>query len=301
MGQEQSLFFGPAEQCGSEFIAPQVLAPDAEQPYVAQLMERVPQDWLSANKELVDFMVLSCLRFRKYDIDSAWERLESYFKWRSESLKNGLGPQDVSEGSTIRIFLSLGVVRLLPHPTPQGHAILNMRFCRTRPDLFDAEQVTESIHWIMLKAIARNPLVAAAGFVLVNDIHGAGMKNLDRELPKRVLKMVTKNIPIRLAGIFLCRPNFMVSIVVPLVKLLMSSKMAARLKIVSDLSELQSSYGIGRHLIPEELHGSLEGLADNCVALCYQEVEEDGSAGADGLGSNHCDELSLSLSLSNGS
>ena len=172
----------------------------------------------------------------------------------------GLHDQDASEGSRIRAFLKLGVVRVMPQLGPRGHALINFRFRLTRPDEFSAEQVLAGIHYVMLKTLARSPKIQVAGVIVMSDMGGAGFHNLDREVPKKVLSMVNKNIPLRMAGIFVFRPNFMLQIVLPLMKLFMSSKLQRRLNVMNEVEEIEE-FGVDKALRPVELGGTLTPLA----------------------------------------
>ena len=208
--QDQIYFSDDKPECGDQ--PPAIRSEEEESAMVAELMKSVPGAWVDENKDLVDFMALACLRFRRYDLKSAGDRMRNYFEWRLETFGN-LKPQDASDGTKLRDFLKLGVVRLLPIMGPRGHAIFNFRFRLTRPDIFSAHDVVQGIHFVMMKALRRSAKTQIAGIVLVSDMHGAGLSNLDREVPKQVLKMVTKNMPLRMAGIFIFRPNFMLQIV----------------------------------------------------------------------------------------
>ena len=71
--------------------------------------------------------------------------------------------------------------------------------------------------------------------------------------------MVNKNMPLRMAGIFIFRPNFMLQIILPLLKLFMSAKLQRRLNVMSHIEDIEA-FGVEKALRPMELGGALTGL-----------------------------------------
>ena len=67
--------------------------------------------------------------------------------------------------------------------------------------------------------------------------------------------MISQHLPIRLAGLFICHPNILVSIIVPLAKLFMTKKMKDRLKVVGDDNELLI-FGFKQFMLPKSLGGN---------------------------------------------
>eukprot|EP00946_MAST-07B_sp_MAST-7B-sp1_P005101 g5101.t1 len=257
MGNAQdAIYFGEDGTRGDQ--PPPVRDAGEEAVLAEQVKEGIPGAWARENAALVDAVALACLRFRRYDVASARERMVKYFEWRIETFGD-LRDQDDSEGSTIREFLKLGVVRVMPELGSRGHALINFRFRLTRPQQFNADQVLAGIHYVMMKTLFRSPKTQIAGVILMSDMNDAALSNLDREVPRKVLSMVNKNIPLRMAGIFMFRPNFMLQIVIPIIKMFMSAKLQRRLNILGSVEEVEE-FGVAKSLRPVELGGTLSEL-----------------------------------------
>ena len=303
MGNNQTLFFGPlsaiqdadARRAFAQHRAPcdaacAKVGTEEEALQHARVKASLPPAWAAENAELVDFITLAMLRYRKHVVDEAITRSQAYFEWRTQKL-GSLAPQDAGPGTTLRAFLNLGVIRLLPRTSPQGHALLHMRFSRSRPDLFNAAQVTAAVHFILMKALRRSPLTQIYGLIMLPDLTSSGMSNFDKEVPKQVIKMLSKKLPVRLSGVMINNPNFMLHVVLPVAKLFMPTKLAQRIRIVSE-GELTTLYGLPRDLLPPEIGGSDTTLPDVQKSL-YGGDDAD-SAGENKAGEGEAeDEISL--------
>ncbi len=298
MGNSQILFFGAPDTLPNAdtraafkeqravFDAACALVGTAEEGRLhARVKAALAPHWTAENAELVNFITLAALRFRKHVVDEAVARSTTYLQWRTNTF-GSLAPQDAGPGSTLRAFLDLGVIRLLPRTSPQGHALLHMRFARTRPDLFDAAQVAACVHFVFMKALRRSPLTQINGFIMLPDLTGSGFNNLDKEVPKRVIKMLSKNLPVRLSGVLINNPNFMLHIVLPIAKMFMPTKLAERIRIMSD-GEL-TTYGLPRDLLPPEIGGTDTTLPDVQTSLYLD--GDDGGGGGGAAGENKADE-----------
>ena len=240
---------------------------------VAKVRSQLKPEWIKSNKSLCNFISLACLRFRRYDVDRAVKRMTSYFEWRIANLPEGLLEQDISEGSLLDRLFKINMAKLLPCITIRGQSIVYLRLCKARPDLFQASDICQMVHFIMLSALKRNRISQTMGIITMGDLEGAGLAQLDRNLPKKIIGMISKNIPIRLAGMLICHPNMLVSIIVPLAKLFMTTKMKERLKTVGDDDELTNYYGIKKQVLPQQLGGEFKILEDG-NPLCSIGVEK---------------------------
>ena len=227
-----------------------------EETLVTEVRTHLKPEWISKNPELCDFISLACLRYRRYDVERAVKRMINYFDWRVVNIIEGLDEQDVSKDSLIDRVFNLNLGKLLPKLTQRGQSMVYIRIAKSRPDLFTSTEVLQQVHYLMLAALKRSPISQVMGIITCGDLEGATSSHLDRSLPKKIIGMVANNLPIRLAGILICHPNFMVSIVVPLAKLFMTAKMKERLKVVGDEKELIEYYGFDVDTIPNTLGGN---------------------------------------------
>ena len=207
--------------------------------FVAEL-DIPAEDW-QENRRLCEDTALKCLRFRRFDRETAAVRFRKYIAWRRAQFGN-LGPQNIDEHSppegesdsgdkldTTRALLDLGVISILPHPSPQGHAVILLRLANTRPSefVYHARQVCKAAHFMIMRALDMIPSAQAKGVVVVADLGHAGMSNIDRKVPPKMGKLLSGVLPVRLAGILICNPTLLVRVIVPLMKMFLSEKLAA--------------------------------------------------------------------------
>ena len=272
MGNTQAdIYFGAKrEQEPEEYEALKQVASkfhsQEEKEKLVQVKKEILSSYLAQNQQLCEFVALACLRFRRYDVASAIERMTSYFTWRIKTMGD-LNEQDISEGSQLHRVSQLNLIKLLPELTDRGQSIMYLRLAKARPDLFEATDVVKLGHYTIMAALKRSPISQVMGIVTISDLGNAGSAQVDREVPKKMIKMVSRNLPLRLSGIMIVHPNFLVSIILPIAKLFMSAKMASRLKVVSDNNELCDYYGIKRSILPKSIGGEIEITEDGSVFI----------------------------------
>jgi len=225
---------------------------------VKQLLAAIPggEKSYNENPKMCDFMAAACLRNRHYDVASATERFVNYLKFRREIL-GSLAPQNIAEDTAVQNYFKLGMMRLLSGRTPQGHAIISNRLKLSRPDLYNADVVVRAFHFMMMRAL-QHPLTASAGIIMIGDLDGAGRQNMDFNVPKKIISALRKNMPVRVAGIIICRPNIVFRIAFPVISLFMSKKMLSRIRKVhdSDFPHGLQKLGIPADILPDDLGGS---------------------------------------------
>jgi len=256
----QPVYFGkdvPAslqEEFNSLSAVQAKMGSDEERAALTRFLENhvSPTD-LEENRELCEFVALSALRFRRFDEATAAQRVTKYMEWRRKTF-GSLAPQDVDaemdieEGDnadgkkrTTKDLLDIGVIRVLPHTTPQGQAIVFLQLRNTRPSQFykHARQVCRAAHFRLMEAIAKFPSAQVRGMVLMVDFKGTAMENIDRKVPPKMGKLFSGILPLRMAGILICNPNILVRVVIPLAKMFMSEKLASYVHCISYQSPLQ--------------------------------------------------------------
>ena len=259
MGNSHDIYFGRSrsdepEEYGELISTFQRFDTEEEKTLLKEVRAAIKPEWHAANPELCDFMALACLRYRRHDVNRAIERMNNYFTWRIKTMGD-LKEQDVTSGSTLDRLFKLNVVKLLPETSHRGQSMMYVRLRYARPDLFCAKDMVQMAHYVILEGLKRNPISQVMGVISFGDMEGAGTAQLDKEVPKQMIGMLSKHLPVRLAGLMLCHPNFLVSIIVPIAKLFMSTKMASRLKIVGDTTQLCEYYGLSKEVLPTELGG----------------------------------------------
>lgn len=214
------------------------------------------------NARMVRFMALCCLRNRGYDMASARKRLGKYLEWRKETFGNLLD-QTVEDNETLRSQIHSGMVYICPDRTPEGAAIMFVRMRRHDPSTYDSLATVRCWHYMVLTALMQDPGLASNGFLIVNNFEGATTANLDISVPRAISSALNKCMPIRVVSINAVNPPWILRMVIPVVKSLLSAKLAERLNVVLDHAELPGLLSIPQEILPTELDGEVDVDADD--------------------------------------
>lgn len=84
------------------------------------------------------------------------------------------------------------------------------------------------------------------------------MANLDIGVPRAISSALNKCMPIRMNSLNMVNPPWVIRMVVPMVKSVISAKLAQRLNVVLDAAELPGLLGIDQKDLPIELGGELD-------------------------------------------
>lgn len=192
----------------------------------------------------------------KQNVASASERLHNYLSWRTR-LFGDLRPQSIDSCPALKLQLESMFIRLLPDPLPTGEAVLYLELCRHEPSLYTAEQTVQTWHYLILSSIQKFPHLSVAGFVIIGNMTDASYANMDLGVPEAIASAVHNIMPVRVVNFFIINPSFVMKMVVPVVKLILSSKIGQRIHIVSDISALYDVHGLDPLYFPEAIGGSV--------------------------------------------
>ena len=116
------------------------------------------------------------------------------------------------------------------------------------------------------------------GVCVFHDFSGVTLANLDREIPKRMFKLLSGKLPVRLGAIYILDPPWFVSyIVFPILKLFMPSKLRSRIHLVYGKENLGDFFEKDQLL--EEYGGSakdpgLDGIEQTLISIVREgEIE----------------------------
>lgn len=226
-------------------------------------------DLHSTNAEIVDRISLIFLRFRNHDIASTVERLKSYFAWRLE-MYGGLRNMSLDESPKIQSQLQSGFVRVSAGGE-DGRAYIFLQLRKHDPSKYDAQDTLRCVHYVLMRTLHRHPEVAREGFSVIGDMTSITMSNLDLAVPEAIASAMQSTFPTRMRSFVIVRPPFIVRFIIPVVKLILSSKLGNRLNVVTDTSELVEKYHVPVELLPESLGGT---VPDDCVSFSEMMVSE---------------------------
>ena len=109
-----------------------------------------------------------------------------------------------------------------------------------------------------MTAMVHDPTLAAAGFVIVNNFEGATMANTDINIPRVISAAINKCVPIRVKSINMVNPPFILRMVIPVFKSVVSAKMASRFNVILTHDELPAFLSVNREILPTELGGDVD-------------------------------------------
>ena len=218
--------------------------------------------------EEVDFWALCCLRARKYNVPRAVLQLRRYLHWR-QSLGLGLADLPPRARARLRGTLAGGAFRWIEGARDvAGRAVLHIRLRLHDPSRHAALDVLRALHFLFERALRASADTQRLGVLLIHDIGGAGIANLDPRMPHALGQAFSKRLPVRLGAMAMLRPPWFFRIVFPVAKHVMTKKLVSRLRV------LPSGKGAAQALLacaaadqlPEELNESLAALGAEPVA-----------------------------------
>eukprot|EP00668_Euglena_longa_P011543 GGOE01013950.1.p1 GENE.GGOE01013950.1~~GGOE01013950.1.p1 ORF type:complete len:286 (-),score=52.85 GGOE01013950.1:401-1213(-) len=222
-----------------------------------KLRASLPEDMLNENTELITSVALCCLRYRRYDMATAQERLSKYLLWRKLTFGN-LAAHRLAEDEKLLARMDTRFFMVLPDVLPTGDRVALMQLRYIQPKVFSPMVSLKAWHYWIMRSLMESPALQASGIVLIISQEGADLSSFDRRFLARILKAMSKCIPLRLNWILVVRPIAMFRLVLPIIVHLMSSKMRERFATVREFAALQSGYGIPKEILPPDVGGTLD-------------------------------------------
>jgi hypothetical protein len=131
---------------------------------------------------------------------------------------------------------------------------MRMRF--QDPKVCGARDFARMVATVILNAL-KDADIARCGVVMLNEMTGVGLRNLDPSIPKYLFGTVFPRLPVRVGRMVLFNPPFLVGrILLPVIKAFMSAKLRQRLVLINSDDTSQLSGYILPASLPQELGGS---------------------------------------------
>lgn len=146
-------------------------------------------------------------------------------------------------------------VQVLPDRLPSGEAVLYLELSRHNPSEYSADDTVRSWHYLVLSAMRKHPELAHSGFVITGNLAGAGYSNLDLGVPEAIASAVSHCMPLRLSNLFIINPPFLLQMVIPVIKIILSRKLGDRVHAITDTDDLYSVH----NLDPNFMHFAVGG------------------------------------------
>jgi hypothetical protein len=194
--------------------------------------------------------------YRNKDVKTASERLATYLTWRIKLFGN-LKEQSFDENPKLKDQIETMFMRILPDRFPTGEAIIYLEMKRHQPSIYSSEDTVKTWHYLVLTTIKKFPDLATHGFVLAGNLTDAAFGNLDLGVPEAIATAVSNCLPLRVANFFVINPPFLLQMVIPVVKLIMSKKLGQRVHVVDDVSVLYSEHRLDPAFLPDSIGGQV--------------------------------------------
>lgn len=210
-----------------------ILTPEHDQNHVfeeeKQMLEELrkhPEAQAMSDKYLLVFLI-----GRKYNLERAIETIKNYLKLRKDiGFENkpitvaDLNPQMAAGGSQICYPT---------HLDKEGRLVLHLQISRWLPKKYTLEQMLISIFYFWQEMWDTQPLSTfRKGVVMVQDMKGAGLANLDTSSKGRKWgEALQNNFPTRLSNIYIVNGGWIVKVLLGFAKLVFKKKMVKRIQL----------------------------------------------------------------------
>ena len=125
----------------------------------------------------------------------------------------------------------------------------------------------------VLLTMLHDPDVQRLGVVIVSDMRGLGLRNLDPGVPKMVFGKVLSSMPVRVGRIVLFSPPWIVgNVLFPILMTFMSAKLKERIVMIKDSDTSKLAQHFPTTSLPEELGGSSKFDASDFFARVSNEM-----------------------------
>lgn len=232
--------------------------------HIRQWMKKQPH----LNFEIEDQFLLSILRFSKFSLERAKERIDNYYSMRT------LAPEVFANRDPflpeIQLLLNAGVILPLPKPlSDEGPRIIMFTYgSNLNPDTMSFSNVAKVIYMvldILVKEDDRSVVSGIKTWSICKHIPSKYVIQVTPPQVKKYLTIVQKGFPIRIKELVVteCSPLFQYAYDVS--KLFLSKKLSARMSIYAQSNSEEFQKKIPQTLFPEEFGGSNGSVKDLIV------------------------------------
>lgn len=220
---------------------------------VAILKDQLDPGLVEQNPALIDFLCYACLNFRNGDLETAAERVNNYLVWRV-NMFGSLQDMNLNDDVELRTIIDRNIFNLVKNIDREGRAAMCVRIRNMDPSIITPKMALKAWHFTIMLAL-KDKVVQKKGIFIISDMMGASFGNLDSRIPKAVMGAISRAVPVRVFKVLICRPLWITYIALPVVKMFISTKLAERINIAGDPSNL-STYGVDMTVLPTNLKGS---------------------------------------------
>jgi len=173
-----------------------------------RLRAALPAAAVAENPDLVDAVSMCCLRYRRYDLSTAEERMGRYLQWRRATFGD-LKPHRLADDDRLVARLETRFFMVLPDLLPTGDRVALLQLQHLHPKQFTPQESLKAWHYVIMASLRESPALQDSGVVLVVSLDQATVGTVDLALCKGLAKSLSKSIPLRLNWILMVRPSAM--------------------------------------------------------------------------------------------
>eukprot|EP00123_Amoebidium_parasiticum_P019920 comp36857_c0_seq1/m.47333 comp36857_c0_seq1/g.47333 ORF comp36857_c0_seq1/g.47333 comp36857_c0_seq1/m.47333 type:complete len:321 (-) comp36857_c0_seq1:72-1034(-) len=240
-----------AEHIGDGSLAME-LGSVEERALLAELQERGGDAWYM--KEAGETWQLACLRARKYIVERALVLVENYMTWRKTFQVDTITP---ATSESLLSQLRAGIIRAPGTRDKLGRTCLVVDLSKHDPHKWNALETVRDIHCVFERVLLDNPEAQARGIVIVLIGTNIRFGNLDTRVPQELFRAFSKQLPIRLGGIYLIDPPWFMRIIFPIIRRFMPVKFQERMLLLGD-----GARGLLEHFDRDEILVELGGTKE---------------------------------------
>eukprot|EP00944_MAST-04C_sp_MAST-4C-sp1_P002224 g2224.t1 len=245
------------------------------------LKESVGTELREKYPELVDFICVSSLVFRNGDLRTASERVQNYLNWRYKYLCTYEKITLANEPDILELY-SRNMFTVIEDVDAEGRCAIYIRMKFMDPTTISPLAVLKTFHYsVMSRILKDHPVCQKKGIYLIGDMGDAGFSNLDQRIPKAIMGAISKNFPVRLQGIYMVRPIWLINFLFPIIRLFLSEKLQKRIKVIGNDPKLLKDHGILMSKLPEVLGGTNTAFDFHSTYKRWIEEEKDPVAASD--------------------
>lgn len=199
------------------------------------------------------FWLLAAIRARKGDVPRALALAANYVQWRASI---GADHLNLAKSEKMRAQLRRRIIFVAGNADREGRPIFNVRLRNQDPSSFAAVDSVRMISFVLEWTLRTFPAAQTHGVIMLNDMAGVGLHNLDLRMPGIMQKAFSKTVPVRLSAFNMVHPPLFFRVVFPLVKNILSHKMKARIRIFPAGEEHRLHEFVAPDQLPDDIQGA---------------------------------------------
>jgi len=205
------------------------------------------------------------LRCEVFNVDLAVKRYLKYWKTRVEVYGNEKAFRKLTVSDSLSEdngTLSTGYICLVEGASDEKGRSILLADPSTQDRSKYSRESMRRVFWYTMHCALESENAQRHGVVILVHPEHAKFGQFDRKLQKTLIGSLQATLPVRVAAFHICRPPVFASILLPIVKLLMSERLRKRINLHSGdnahILDTLAKYGISKENTPTRFGGNKE-------------------------------------------